>query len=413
MEIVIENPVESSSPPPPPPPPPPQISTSTWNAIVSAPPTSKTSTVVTCTSTPAVMTITIAENPTAPTYPPPVHFSYRESYAGNSIPFTGDFYSTRRPQPHTRSYDDPDGASPSVRRVDKSGLLGITEPETPSLRAASRSPRYLSAINGTASGILSPRRFECIGQLDPVPEVPGQISRGNVTPGSPKAFPVSSASSNLAVDAATSMLGQERGDGSSLDSRGRHMQLASFDPLESRYRNDHVYERRLSGIESSNFEATDYGSSFRFQESCEARGRCLGRLSQFALTRNERNNALESVARYTETCCNFPFVARTPTAFPGFEGTPGLPSSRAATTTATTSTATVATSTMREIETSQKDEEKVADCMPDEERAEAEGCEHGSTSNPLKDGESSERADEMADNDGIQTLRVIILSEQL
>lgn len=337
----------------------------------------------------------------------------------------------RRGQPRGRSYDDPDGASPTVRRIDKSGLLGITEPEASStLRTGLRSPRFLSGMNSVVSGMLSPRRFECIGQLDPVPEIPGQISRANVAPGASNAFPVAS-TTNVPLIGMASMIGHERRDGCRLDScetlsvvdLARPTKSVSFDSLESRHRIDHTdagttlqtFDRNLDGIESANLDVSGYASSFQLQENCEARGRTLGRLSKFALVRNDHDNTADSIGRYSETCCNFPFIARTATAFSGFEGTSSLPTTRVTTTTVTTSTATVAVSAMRETDANEKQEdvEGSNNRAPEEVRAEAEGCEHGSTRNLMKDEESLERTDEFADNDGIQTLRVIILSEQL
>lgn len=229
-----------------------------------------------------------------------------------------------------------------------------------------------------------------------------------------------------------SMIGHERRDGSRLDScetlsvvdhLARPTKSVSFDSLEPRHRIGHTdagttlqtFDRNLDGIESANLDVSGYASSFQLQENCEARGRTLGRLSKFALVRNDHDNTADSIGRYSETCCNFPFAVRTATAFSGFEGTSSLPTTRVTTTTVTTSTATVAVSAMRETDTNEKQEdvEGSNNRAPEEVRAEAEGCEHGSTRNLMKDGESSKRTDEFADNDGIQTLRVIILSEQL
>lgn len=370
-----------------------------------------------------VMTITIAENQTAPSYPP-VRFSYRESYATNPLPYAGDPYSVRRNQPR-RPYDDPEGASPSVRRVDKSGLLGITEPEASGLRGALRSPRFLTGMNNVATGIVSPRRFECIGQLDPVPEIPGQSTRANVSPGAASAFPVSSTTNTVPIVTATSMLerrdGPRSGDALSAIGLGRPTKSASYDSLEPRHRNDRPEIPTLQSFQRDTgcLETSSYGSSsFRYQEVVnEARGRTLGRLSRFAVARNERDNPLEGVARYSETCCNFPFAMRAPTAFPGFEEPTSLPSTRATATTVTASTTTTLAVTKRDAEIP---DTKTMDAAGDdaslvfgEERAEAEGCEHGASRNTPKDGESSQRTDELLDNDAIQTLRVIILSEQL
>lgn len=340
-----------------------------------------------------VMTITIAENPTAPPTYPPVRFSYRETYGANSNPYAGDLYSSCRGQARGRSYGDPEGASPSVRRTDKSGLLGITESEASGLRGGIRSPRLLSGVSNVASGIASPRRLECIGQLDPVLEVPGQVTRANVAPGAPSLFPATCASV---------MREGGRTDGCetlSVVALGRPIKSASFDSLEAKYRDRCGAEIDLEGIDSS---GSGYGSSFRFQEGCETRARTLGRLSRFPLARSDRDAEIEEVSRYSETCCNFPFTVRAATAFPGFEGSSSLPSTRA-TTVATTSTTTVAVS---------KEEGAKCSLVAGEERAEAEGCEHGATR--LKDGEPSQRGDDqLLDNDAIQTLRVIILSEQL
>ncbi|CAL7934507.1 unnamed protein product [Xylocopa violacea] len=407
MEIVIENPVESPPSPPPPPPPP---STSTPAATT-------------------VMTITIAENPTAaPTYPPPVRFSYRETYAANSLPFASDPYSARRGHPRGRSYGDPDGASPSVRRIDKSGLLGITEPEASSgLRSGARTSRFLSGANGVASGMLSPRRFECVGQLDPVPEVPGQVTRGNVAPAAANAFPTGSSTTggNVPLVTMASMWGQERRDGCetlSVVNLARPTKSSSFDSLEARHPGASLqtFDRgNLDGIETSKLDVAAYASSFRMQENRDARTRTLGRLSRLALVRKDREDGLEGVARYSETCCNFPFTGRPVATFPGFEETSSLPSTRTTASTVTTSTTTVAVSAITENDAfggqrkGTEDSEGTKGRAPDEERAEAEGCEHGSTTNPMKDGESSQRGDEFTDNDGIQTLHVIILSEQL
>ncbi|KAK9309581.1 hypothetical protein QLX08_000817 [Tetragonisca angustula] len=444
MEIVIENPVESPPPPPPPPPPPLQpLTISPWNAVVTASQTTfSSSNVVACTSMPVtttVMTITIAENPTAtPSYPvPPVRFSYRETYtAANSLPYAGDPYSAmrRNQHPRGRSYDDSDGTSPTIRRIDKSGLLGITESDASFLKGGMRSPRFLSGMNTVASGMLSPRRFECVGQLDPVPEIPGQTSRANVTPGAANTFPVTSTANLPLISITSPMTGQERRDAASrLDTcetlsvanLAKPMKSTSFDSLESRHKIDRsdaratlkAFNRDLEGIESSNSHVSRYVSSFQLQENCEARARTLGRLSKLALARNDRDGTAtaESPDRYSETCCNFPFTVRAVTAFSGFEGTSSLPTTRVTTTTVTTSTTTVAVSAMGKTDTNAK-QENVEECnnrAPEEIRAEAEGCEHGPSRNPLIDGESSQKADEFVDNDGIQTLRVIILSEQL
>lgn len=266
-----------------------------------------------------------------------------------------------------------------------------------------------------------------MGQLDPVLEVPGQPTRANVAPGAPSVFPVTP-SANVSVAGASSTLGQDRGEESrhdtcealSLATAARPMKSASFDSLETRHRSvDRVdvattlqqqpSDRDLDGVESSNIDAASYAASFRLKENCEARTRTMGRLSRLALSRKEHDQAIGSMARYSQTCCNFPFSVRPATVFPGFERTSSLPS------TVTTSTTTVAASTMRAIDATGKEEgiEDTMDRGPEGERAEAEGCEHGSSRNLMKNGESSQRSEEFVDNDGIQTLRVIILSEQL
>ena len=403
---MIENPVESSPPPPPPPPLPPlPLLSPAWNALVATPTTTTIkSSAIDSTSMPAattVMTITIAENPTAlPTYPP-VRFSYRETYGSKSNPYADDLYSSCRVQARGRSYGDPEGASPSVRRTDKSGLLGITESEASGLRGSIRSPRLLSGVSNVASGIVSPRRLECIGQLDPVLEVPGQVTRANVAPGARSLFPVTCASvtrEGVRTDGCETL---------SVVALGRPIKSASFDSLDAKYGGSCGAEMDLEGIDSC---SSGYGSSFRFQEGCETRARTLGRLSRFPLARSDRDAEIGEVSRYSETCCNFPFTVRAATAFSGFEGTSSLPSTRATTVT-TTSTTTVAFSAMAGTASS-KEEGAKCNLVAGEERAEAEGCEHGATR--LKDGEPSQRGDDqLLDNDAIQTLRVIILSEQL
>ncbi|XP_076655005.1 uncharacterized protein LOC143360228 [Halictus rubicundus] len=407
MEIVIENPVESPPPPPPPPPPLPPPLTSTYNDLGTAvnKPSLGPLSLATSSSMPAattVMTITIAENPTAASHTP-VRFSYRETYSANALScassLPGDTYARRGQR---RPYDDPEGA-PSVRRIDKSGLLGITEPEPSGHRVGLRSPRFLTGVG--SSGIVSPRRFECIGQLDPVPEVPGQPSRGNVAPG---------AVSGVYPSGVPAIIRENRMDSCealSVATLGRPAKSSSFDSLEARGRLEvesmQTFERSLEGIESS----SGYGS-FRFQDGCEARARTLGRLSRLSMKRAERENAIEGLTRYSDTCCNFPFKVRAPTVFPGVEGASSLPMTRATTTPVTSST-TTSVSSMREVEGTGKEVVEVDESpVPGEERAEAEGCEQGPTRNPMKD-ESSPRGDELLDNDAIQTLRVIILSEQL
>lgn len=171
------------------------------------------------------------------------------------------------------------------------------------------------------------------------------------------------------------------------------------------------FEREFrSRIESSssNDVPQGCGATFQSQENCEARARTLERLSRLVQGRNDRRAS----ARYdNETRCDFPFEVRGGTAYSEFEGSPSVPSNRAIASTVTTSTTTVAVSALGGTKRGEEDGKGSEE--PEEERAEAEGCEHGPTRNPLKDGESSKRADEFADNDGIQTLRVIILSEQL
>ncbi|XP_017877806.1 uncharacterized protein LOC108623645 [Ceratina calcarata] len=391
MEIVIENPMKSPPHPPKTPPPLLPLTMSPWNAIVTASSTLPSTTSPTMPTTTTVMTITIAENPTAiPSYPLPIRFAYRETYA-NSHPYCNPYTTARRVQSRGRPYDDPDGApSLSVRRVDKSGLLGITEPEAPGTRTGLRPPRLLSGVN-SASGMLSPRRLECVGQLDPVPEVPGQVTRANVAPGASNAF----LTNDIRLDPCEPLPG----------TLARPIKSASFDSLESRHTLQNL-NRELDGIEFSDLsEVSGYASSFRLQESCDARIRTLGRLSRLAhVTTNENSG------KYTETCCNFPFAERGTPQFPGFEETSSLPTTRATVTTATTSTTTVAVSTIKEIREKDKDVSEDAgkkkNHAPEEVRAEAEGCEHGAEDS-LKDGESSQRGDEF------QTLRVIIRSEQL
>lgn len=363
----------------------------------------------------AVMTITIAENPTAPTYPP-VRFSYRESYGTNSFLPAGDFYSARRSQTRGRSYGDPEGASPSVRRIDKSGLLGITEPEASGPRATLRSPRFLSGGKVVAPGIASPRRLECIGQLDPVLEVPGQATRANVAPVASVPFSVAPTPierrEGVRVDSceALSVLGLNRPTKS-----------ASFDSLEpkrSRSSSEtssrvQAYDRDLECIEPTDLTPSCHGPSFRLQEGCEPRARTLGRLPhRFSLAKHDGNDRSEDAARYSETCCNFPSTIR---GFPAFEGSWSLPPTHPGSLVAASTNAVVPPSpTLQEIRATRREEtEGLRNLALGEERAEAEGCEHEPARNLLKDGESSRSGDELLDNDAIQTLRVIILSEQL
>lgn len=53
------------------------------------------------------------------------------------------------------------------------------------------------------------------------------------------------------------------------------------------------------------------------------------------------------------------------------------------------------------------------DGLPGEERAEAEGCEHTTVEGLEEDEISFKGSKKLLDNDNVQTLRVIILSEQL
>jgi len=53
------------------------------------------------------------------------------------------------------------------------------------------------------------------------------------------------------------------------------------------------------------------------------------------------------------------------------------------------------------------------DNPPGEERAEAEGCEHTTVESLEEDEVSFKGSNKLLDNDNVQTLRVIILSEQL
>lgn len=365
------------------------------------------------------MTITIAENPTATTalYPlptTPLRFSYRETYAVNAPPFapTVDHpYSARRAS-HPRgrsSYDGehPDGASPpTVRRIDKSGLLGIAGAETPAARSGLGSVRF-GTNPGIGTGMLSPRRFECVGQLDPVPEAGNAVASNNVR-------------SNVSR---TEQERREQRDPRRVDPPCRET-LSMVDPTRPIAEfgdggNSIVvgtqslksFEREFrSRVESSSSkDVSGCRATFQSQENCEARARTLERLSRLVQGRSDRRPS----ARYTETRCDFPFEVRGGTTYSDFEGSSSVPSNRAIASTVTTSTTTVAVSALGGTNAREEDAKGSKERAPEEERAEAEGCEHGPTRNPLKDGESSKRADEFADNDGIQTLRVIILSEQL
>lgn len=286
--------------------------------------------------------------------------------------------------------DHPDGASPpppAVRRIDKSGLLGVAGAET---RGGLGSVRF-----GTNPGVLSPRRFERLGQLDPVPESKnGCVARSNV--------PRTEQERREQRDPRRETLPDPTGpitfgDGGNSIVVGTQPKLKSF---------EREFRSRIESS-SSNDVPQGCGATFQSQENCEARARTLERLSRLVQGRNDRRAS----ARYTETRCDFPFEVRGGTAYSEFEGSPSVPSNRAIASTVTTSTTTVAVSALGGTKRGEEDGKGSEE--PEEERAEAEGCEHGPTRNPLKDGESSKRADEFADNDGIQTLRVIILSEQL
>lgn len=339
------------------------------------------------------MTITIAENPTATTalYPlptTPLRFSYRETYAP---PLADRPYSARRaPHPRARSPydgDHADGASPpAVRRIDKSGLLGIAGAETPAARGGLGSVRF-GTSPGIGTGLLSPRRFECVGQLEAGNAAVPRTEQERREQRDPACRETLSLVDPIAF-----------GDGGSSI-------VVGAQPLKS-------FEREFrsrGGVESSSSKDV-CGTTFQSQENCEARARTLERLSRLVQGRSDRRAS----ARCTETRRDFPFEVRGGTTYSEFEASSSVPSNRAVASTVTTSTTTVAVSALGGTKGGEEDAKGSKERAPEGERAEAEGCEHGPTRNLLKDGESSKRADnEFADNDGIQTLRVIILSEQL
>lgn len=389
---MIENPMESSQPPPPPPPPP--LPPPLPSPLPPPPPPS-------CAATTTVMTITIAESPTATTpYPPvpatPLRFSYRETYGPPFAP-TVARPARRASHPRGRSPydgDHPDGASPpTARRIDKSGLL---------VERGGLGPARFET-----GGILSPRRFECVGQLDPVPEAgnDGSSARGSVPGteqerGDHRVDPACRETPLSVVDGTTrSPIADE-----SISFERGNVVVVGAQPLKS-------FEREFRRVEPSSSKDVPGRAAFHQsqKENCEARARTLERLSR--LVQQGRSDR-RPPPRYSETRCDFdPYEARGGTAYSNFEGS--VPSNRAIASTVTTSTTTVAVSALGGTNAREEDAKGSKERAPEEERAEAEGCEHGSTRNPLKNGESSNRADEFADNDGIQTLRVIILSEQL
>lgn len=371
--------------------------------------------------------------------PAVAHHSYRVPHVdGTSPTAVADYYGTLPPRgrPHLSPIQSQPAfdVTSTVRRVDKSGLLEIIEPEPSRGR-----PRHLTGAENSGLSATLNRRIDRSGLLEAVPEVPDQL--------------LSQKSPDLNIKSTEERSITERHlTGAEIDHKDQTLRpCLSPRPIKTLTEHSKHEEKDSSTVHlvasSSPYSRRNLPSPKSTTESTSVIGnsdsdlRSRGQFTNVSTNPKFLTGTLESRgvrqqpyvdltgASYTRACANSPIMV----------------SSR---TTSTLETKTVDTDDTKDTR------KQPPDCLgrlsprskgdrqspltvsaipdvieahgssrvisrntetdgPKGERAEAEGCEHTAIESLEESRVSFKASNKLLHNDNIQTLRVIILSEQL
>ncbi|KAL0113161.1 hypothetical protein PUN28_012383 [Cardiocondyla obscurior] len=354
---------------------------------------------------------------------PPHHFPYRAAYdvslgrSPSSLLPTEDYYARNR---HALTpYGDVDGspAPVTVRRIDKSGLLEIAETD---LVTCPR-PCVLTGAEDVRAVSL---RVDRSGLLESVPEAVDQLEEQNggaITKMLDEAAGVSQGET-LEVDAdvnpcvfesscllerPSSLEGQACPDEVDLKSHSADFKVlgesprAQLDVSKATERLPHLpFSPSLHRLRNDPSRKSPLNA--RYVDADLARG-----------SRNQRSPEFTAKCTAVSSISGKPVNAsQSPTTR---ERSQAACTKNNVDSVSIDSNITVvdASKTPRESLLAGEDAEKREDDPPGEERAEAEGCEHTTVESLEEAKVSFKGSNKLLDNDNVQTLRVIILSEQL
>lgn len=401
---------------------------------------------------------------------PLLHAPYRTAYDVDALLPADDYYARNR---HGVIYGNPDGASlapATVRRVDKSGLLEISETDP----LVSSRPCVLAGAENVATRTMS-LRVDRSGLLDVVPEVDQSEEHCSVSI-ELEAMPTSAI---VTVATTTTKMSNE---GEAVRHGGTLQTIADINsrvlPTSPIYYDGICSSKRPSSLEgqassddiitrchstetkvlagSSRVPLDISKSTERLSYLSFSPGPSRDRLRNDSLanvatrmspliscctdtdsTRLQNQKTLEIAAKYAPS--NSPSQALTSILDHSSATSLGSSIAHTAVSTAVSTATSPITRGRREhpkdnvdvtktntsiesvVDTSKtyheslfaKENTEQAIDLPGEERAEAEGCEHTNIEN-LEEGKVSFKgSNKLLDNDNVQTLRVIILSEQL
>jgi len=350
---------------------------------------------------------------------PPHHFPQRAAYdtglgRGPSLT-TEDYYARNW---HEVTYTDLDGVPTpvTVRRVDKSGLLEIAETDP----VTCPRPCVLTGAEDVVAHTV-PLRVDRSGLLEAVPEAIDQFEEHYNNDSATKMLDEAASlprGETLKVDAdvnprvfeggcllerPSSLEGQACPD--EVDTKGRTVDIKAL--TEIHFDASKATER-LSHLPFSP------GPSLRlpFRNDPSRTSPLTGRCTDSTRSRNQKSP--EFAARYT---CASRKLANSSNQNPITRERPQVGCSKDNNDPAQSTVleeSAVDTSETRHESLLAKGSAEQEDDPPGEERAEAEGCEHTTVENLEEDEVSSFKgSNKLLDNDNVQTLRVIILSEQL
>lgn len=350
---------------------------------------------------------------------PPHHFPQRAAYdagLGHDPSLTTEDYYARNW--HGVTYGDLDGVPTpvTVRRVDKSGLLEIAETDP----VTCPRPCVLTGAEDVAARTV-PLRVDRSGLLEAVPEAIDQLEEH---------YNNDSATTKMLDEAASLPRGETLKvdadvnprvfEGGCLLERPSSLEgQACPDEVDTKSRTVDI--KALTEIHFDASKATERLSHLPFSPGPSLRlpsrndpsrtSPLTGRCADSTQLRNQKSPEL--AARYTSVARKLVNSSQNPIMRERSQVGCSKDDDDLAQSTVLRESA-VDTSETRHESLLAKENAEQEDDPPGEERAEAEGCEHTTVENLEEDEVSSFKgSNKLLDNDNVQTLRVIILSEQL
>lgn len=349
------------------------------------------------------------------------HFPQRAVYdaglgRGPSLLPAEDYYARKRHG--LTSYGDLDGVPVTVRRIDKSGLLEIAETDP----VTCPRPCVLTGAEDVAVRTV-PLRVDRSGLLEAVPEAVDQLEEhyNNGSPTTTKMLDEAAAlprGETLKVDAdvnprvfeggcllerPSSLEGQACPD--EVDTKGRTVDIKALTGSPRTRFDASKATERLSHLPFSP------GPSLRlpFRNDPSRTSPLTGRCADSA-ARSRNQKSPEFAAKYISACRKLTNSSQS--LITQERSQVGCSKDDPAQSIVLEEPAVDTSETRRESLLAKRSAGQEDD-PPGEERAEAEGCEHTTVESLEEDEVSFKGSNKLLDNDNVQTLRVIILSEQL